>query len=135
MLDGVFPEYQNSRIFSCFFGQASRALLKIAPTPGKILSLPVEEWVIYLEAHSRKLGWERAYEKARENTTVLVLEDFLIQEAAYLILYLKSAYHKGIFYSGQVFVAFEHLVVQEKLLFLFHSAKCWQSQRHLLHLS
>jgi len=38
--------------------------LKIAPTPGKILSLPVEEWAIYLEAHSRRLGWERAYEKA-----------------------------------------------------------------------
>jgi len=64
MLDEVFPEYQNSRIFSCLFGKASRALLKIAPTPGKILSLPIEEWAIYLEAHSRKLGWERTYEKA-----------------------------------------------------------------------
>jgi len=56
LLDKVFPEYQNSRIFSCFFGKASRALLKIVPTPGKILSLPVKEWAIYLEAHSRKLG-------------------------------------------------------------------------------
>jgi len=46
----------------------------------------------------------------------MILEDFLIQEAAYLILYLKSAYHKGIFYSGQVFATFEHLVVQEKLI-------------------
>jgi len=64
LLDEVFPEYQSLRISSCLFGQASRALLKIAPTPEKILSLPIEEWAIYLEAHSRKLGWKRAYEKA-----------------------------------------------------------------------
>jgi len=62
-LDEVFPEYQSMHIFSDLFGQASRALLKIAPTPAKILSLPVEEWIFYLERHS-KLGWERAFEKA-----------------------------------------------------------------------
>jgi len=64
ILDEVFPEYQNSRIFSCLFGKASRALLKIAPIPEKILALSLEEWAVYLERHSRRLGWERAYEKA-----------------------------------------------------------------------
>jgi len=58
-------KYQNLHIFSCLFGQASRALLKIAPTPGKILSFPVEEWAFYLERHSRRLGWERAYEMSK----------------------------------------------------------------------
>jgi len=64
MLDEVFLEYQNMRFFSDFFGKGSRALLKIAPTPRKILALPVGEWVCYLERHSRRLGWGRAFEKA-----------------------------------------------------------------------
>jgi len=63
-LDEEILKYQNSRIFSCLFGKASRALLKIAPIPEKILALPLEEWAFYLERHSRRLGWERAYEKA-----------------------------------------------------------------------
>jgi len=39
--------------------------LKIAPIPEKILSLPVKEWAFYLERHSRRLGWERAYEMSK----------------------------------------------------------------------
>ena len=64
MLDEVFPEYQNLHFFSNLFGKGSRALLKIAPTPGKILLLPLENWALYLQHHARNLGWKRALTKA-----------------------------------------------------------------------
>ena len=63
ILDEVFPEYQS--VFSNLFGKGSKALLKIAPTPEKILALPALEWAFYLERHSKRLGWERAFEKAK----------------------------------------------------------------------
>ncbi len=51
--------------FSNLFGQTSKALLKIAPIPAKILALPMESWADYLFSHSKgRLGWERAWEKA-----------------------------------------------------------------------
>ena len=64
MIDEVFPEYQNMHFFSDLFGQSSRALLKVAPTPENILSLPPKEWASYLLRHSKRLGWKRAYDKA-----------------------------------------------------------------------
>ena len=65
MLDEVFPEYQSAPFFSNLFGQTSRALLKMAPIPAKILALPIESWAEYLFSHSKgRLGWERAWEKA-----------------------------------------------------------------------
>jgi len=63
MLDEVFPEYQSVPFFSDLFGKGSRALLKIAPTPRKILALPCEEWALYLYQHSKNLG-KRAWTKA-----------------------------------------------------------------------
>lgn len=63
-LDEVFPEYQNCQFFSPLFGKTSRALLRIAPTPEKILALPVQQWATYLKRHSRKWGWQKAFEKA-----------------------------------------------------------------------
>jgi len=65
MLDEIFPEYQSVPFFSNPFAQTSRALLKIAPSPAKILALPRESWVEYLFSHSKgRLGWERALKKA-----------------------------------------------------------------------
>jgi hypothetical protein len=65
MLDEIFPEYQRVPFFSNLFGQTSRALLKIAPIPAKILALPIESWADYLFSHSKGcLGWERTWEKA-----------------------------------------------------------------------
>lgn len=65
MLDEIFPEYQSVPFFSNLFGQTSRALLKIAPIPAKILALPMESWAEYLFSHSKGcLGWERAWKKA-----------------------------------------------------------------------
>ncbi|TET09296.1 hypothetical protein E3J84_05260 [Candidatus Aerophobetes bacterium] len=63
MLDEIFPEYQSVPFFSNLFGQTSRALLKMAPIPAKILALPKESWVEYLFSHSKgRLGWERAWD-------------------------------------------------------------------------
>ena len=65
MLDEIFPEYQSVPFFSNLFGQTSRALLKIAPIPAKILALPIESWADYLLSHSKGcLGWERTWKKA-----------------------------------------------------------------------
>jgi transposase len=65
MLDEIFPEYQRVPFFPNLFGQTSRALLKIAPIPAKILTLPLESWAEYLVSHSKgRLGWERAWRKA-----------------------------------------------------------------------
>ena len=69
MLDEVFPEYQNMRFFSDLFGQSSRALLKVTPTPENILSLPPKEWASSLLRHSKRLGWKRTYDK-----TVLIYQ-------------------------------------------------------------
>jgi len=64
ILDEIFPEYQRVPFFSNLFGQTSRALLKIAPSPAKILDLPLERWAEYLVSHSKgRLGWERAWKK------------------------------------------------------------------------
>jgi len=64
MLDELFPEYQSVPFFSNLFGQKSRALLKIAPISAKILAVPLEKWVEYLFSHSKRLGYEGAWEKA-----------------------------------------------------------------------
>ena len=64
MLDEIFPEYQRVPFFPNLFGQTSRALLKIAPSPAKILALPLESWAEYLVSRSKdRLGWERAWKK------------------------------------------------------------------------
>jgi len=65
MLDEIFPEYQSIPFFFNLFGQTSRALLKMAPIPEKILALPKETWAEYLFSHSKgRLRWERALRKA-----------------------------------------------------------------------
>jgi len=65
MLDEIFPEYQSVPFFSDLFGPTSRALLKIAPHPEKILALPQKKWAEYLFSHSKgRLGYRGAWKKA-----------------------------------------------------------------------
>jgi len=83
-LDEIFPEYQGVPLFSGLFGQTSRALLKIAPHPEKILALPSEKWAEYLFSHSKgrleyKGTWKKAsliYKAARTSIGSKVVSSF-----------------------------------------------------------
>jgi len=61
ILDKIFPEY--ALLFSNIFGEASKQLLLLAPTPDEILKLDFNELVELLELHSKKrLGTTKAKE-------------------------------------------------------------------------